>query len=663
MPFKATAITAAAGYTAWGAAELAGLVAGTGGHLIATTATGAMSAAVVGVLRLTYRAGIGARWRSRFWCAGAGASAWVTLVSIDGAGWGLLAALTTGAAAVSAGWLRAHEVPVPDVDEQPAVPELASTTTLKDIAGRWAREVAGNPKLAPGCRLTEGRQLDNRLAFTLELASGFTISRIRGLQEGIAAAMRLDPMQLTFDLEPPGENGFVDSSRVATQVILRSPITGPVFYTQPRYEAGRITLGPYIDAEGHGAAYELFRSSGMFSGVVIGSTGYGKSGLVNGLVTSARSSGMTFCWYLDPKGNSSPDLARHATVAELGLDRAEAFTRAAETLVRYRGKAASAAGSSAFTPTRKLPGALIVIDECDMLFALQGMADRWGAIAKTGRSLGVGLLLATQYAGLKAFGNSELLRSSVRAGNVVLMRTESSTSDQLIAPDLPKSTTLPTRPGYAYIKNAISRAAAFRSAWLLTSDEPVPAAFPAELAGWNADAALARYPDAPMDPIAAKAATILGGGDGLSREERQARNTERLERELADFLGAPLAAPANTATAAAGPAAASVLAGFGARFAALPGPLAPVVPLRQPPAEPTPLAGEFKAEALAGLSDAQRAVLAALADGHTRSGSIVERTGLAAATVSRALATLAERGLATRQAHGEWAATDAAGAA
>ncbi|MQA14933.1 MAG: hypothetical protein GEV09_12380 [Pseudonocardiaceae bacterium] len=657
LPFKATAATGLAGYGAWGAAELAEVAAGPAGHLLATTTTGTLALGVAGAVGAAYRKSLGA-WRSRFWCASAMGASWITLTSIDGAGWGLLAALAAGAAAASTGWLRAHEVPVPPIDESEPVPVVATAGECENLAARWASEVAGNPKLAPRSQLTDGRQHGNRCEYTLDLAAGMTLDKLRSLHGGIASAMRLDPMQLTFAPVAAGEHGFRDSSKVTMQVILSSPITGAVYFRAPSFSYergfGRIGLGPYIDGEAQ-AAYELFRPRGMFSGVVIGSTGKGKSSVVNGIVASARSSGMVTTWYLDPKGNSSPDLARHATVSETGLERAEAFTVAAETLVRWLGKQAAAHNLAGFAPSTERPGYLIVIDECDMLFALKGMAQRWGQIAKTGRSLGVGLLLATQYAGMTAFGGSELLRSSVRVGNVVLMRTESNTSDALIAPDLPRSTTLPSAPGYAYLKNEGAAPAALKSSWLLTSDEPVPDGFPTELADFNADVALAAHPDAGMCPIGAQAASLLTEVGGREREEARAA---RLRAEIAEFLEQPLTAPGAPGASREAAVTAAVLDGMGARFAALPGPLAEVVPLHPQTAAETATAAAPVALDPNALPGAQRAVLAALNAGHTKSGEIGHATGLAAATVSRALTALGEHGLAQRRGFGEWTATD-----
>jgi len=637
LPLKAAVGTAYAGYLAWGIGEAAEHFAGPAGHVLVSGATAVTSGAVVAGMRFAVRHRIG-RWSRRFWCSGIGASTWATAASVDGAGWGLLGVLAIGTAACSAGWLRAHEVPIPDsgIVEVPT-PTTARVDVVGDLAARWAREVSANPKLAPECNLTGGHGLSNRCEFTLELASGMTLAKIRSAHEGIASAMRLDAMQITFAPPLPGANGFRDSSRADVSIILSSPITGAVYYDGPSYNYrnghGRIGLGPYVDGE-NWATYELFRPRGMFSGVVIGSTGKGKSSVVNGIVCSARSSGNIVTLYLDPKGNSSPDLARHATVTEIGLDRAELFTQTVETLVRWLGKQASADNEAGFTPGQGRPGYLIVIDECDMLFGMKGMGDRWGLIAKISRSLGAALLLATQYGGTKAFGNSEILRSSIRVGNVVLMRTESNTSDTLIAPDMPKSTTLPTEPGYAYLKNDSSIPAALRSSWLLTGDEDVPAGFPAHLADFNADVALARYPDAPMCPIGRKATELLAGNG--TQQERQEARAARLRREIAAFLDGTAPADARPS-----PEAASMLAGLSTRFAALPGPLANVVPIRRQNTG-TP------------LTPNHAAVLAALKDGATSSGDIADRTGLAGPAVSKILASLADGGLARKESHGRW---------
>lgn len=655
LPYKLTAVTGAAGYTAWGFAELTETVAGPAGHLLATTTTGLVTGTVVAAIRYAKRNSITDTWRTRFWCAGAAATSWVTVASVDGAGWGMLATLAAGAAACSARWQRHHEVPLPGADKPTPVEAAAETGEVAELAARWQRNVGRANQLVAGSKLSDGGRFEGDggagIAYHCQLSGGVTLQEVQSRATKIASAMGLDPMQLVFDYppKPPGKT-FRDASRIRVQVVTTSPIVETVDWTTPTYRTGpkgvgRIGLGPYADGRGW-AEYELFKENSMRSGVIIGSTGGGKSALLNGLVASARASDMIIVLYLDPKGDSSPELARAATVSLLGLDRAEEFTRAVEALLRGRYYENAANGWSGFTPSRDRPGYLIVIDECDMLFERPTMAHRWGVIAKTGRSKGAGLLLATQYAGQKAFGGAsgEMLRSNVAAGNVVLMRTASNTSDRLIAPGMPSSRELPDDPGYGYLQAPDARRAPFRGAFLPSvQDEPD---------GFNSLVALQQYPDAAMDPVGRKACEALFVADP---EERQRFSEEDAARKLAEFLGEGPTTRAAAASAVGG--------GFGELATQVPSALGAsnVIPIqRARPVTPPPLPqGDVEDGEWVELSANERQVLNVIRDGHGQVGEIVEVSGLPQYTVSRTLARLSELGQAAKQGgrKGQWVAT------
>lgn len=646
MPYTLTAATAAAGYSAWGVAELAETVAGPGAHLLATTTTGLVAGTVVAAIRTAKRATITGAWRARFWCAGAGATSWVTVASVDGAGWGMLAGLAAGAAACSGKWQHHHQVPLPGAPEPPA--PAGDTDEVAELGARWAANVARANQLVPGSTLTDGQRFEGDggagIAYHCQLSGGMTLQEVQSRATKIASAMGLDPMQLVFDYPPKAEGEqWRDASRIRMQVVTTSPITEVVHWTKPTYRAypdgtGRIGLGPYADGRGW-STYELFKRNGIRNGVIIGSTGGGKSALLNGLVASGRSSGMVKVLYLDPKGDSSPELAQAATVSLLGLEQAEEFTQAVEALLRGRAYENAANGWSGFTPSRERPAYWVVVDECDMLFELPTMAARWGRIAKTGRSKGIGLLLATQYAGQKAFGGAsgEMLRSNVAAGNVILMRTESNTSDRLIAPGMPSSRSLPDDPGYGYIKAADARQAPFRAAFLPSvQDEPD---------GFNALSALLAHPDAEFDAVGAKACEALFVADPA---ERQRFSEHDARRKLAEFLAdGPATMPVEPAAGG----------GLDELVGAVPSALGAgnVIPIRR---AAVPVVSGDDDEWVA-LTANERQVLAVLGDGHGQVGEIVEVSGLAQATVSRTLARLSELGRASKQGgrKGQWVAT------
>jgi hypothetical protein len=167
------------------------------------------------------------------------------------------------------------------------------------------------------------------------------------------------------------------------------------------------------------------------------------------------------------------------------------------------------------------------------------MGRRWGQIAKICRALGVPLLLATQYAGIVAFGNSELLRSNI--GNVVLMRTDSNSSDSLIAPGLPPSRSLPDEPGYAYLRAKGARRVSMRSAILRSSDD-------AEPGQEHAGIVLQRHADAPVDQIG----QVALGELLFDPAERKAARKASLREKFVKFLEGKSAAQRGAlATAAA----------------------------------------------------------------------------------------------------------------
>jgi hypothetical protein len=259
---------------------------------------------------------------------------------------------------------------------------------------------------------------------------------------------------------------------------------------------------------------------------------------------------------------------------------------------------------SIFKASPERPIYTITIDECDMLFALKGMADRWAVIAKTGRALGILLILATQYAGLKAFGGSEMLRSNMAGGgSVLLMRTESNTSDGLIAPGLPPSRFLPEAKGYGYLRAEGARRVAMRAMVLRSADD-------AERGVPHAGDMLARHCDVPADEIGRAALGELL----VPPAEREAANRAVIAAKLAAFLAGRVAPALQRDTVADD--------GEYGQIIAFPSALGP-----------------------GPLTDAQKAVLAAVEAGHSRPVDIQRATGYSETWVLRQTKALVARGL------------------
>jgi hypothetical protein len=683
-PTLGTLATTAAGYCVWGANEVIsnalGHPLGLGPELLEALAVSAASTSSVFIVKWANRDMIGGAHRRRYYVAGTVSSLWIVLSMFTGPGWVMLAILWTIQAVVAGPWLRSHAVerpvvvaPITPAGELPPPGEnesedgegsTADVIALEDVGARWAKKIAiRNGGQVPGSKLTEGKRVDNVLEFSLQLNGGQILTDVQSRAERIASGLEMDPLQLVFD-QPTMDGQWRNASKIRMQVVLDSPITNVVPFVKPMHRDGRILLGPYADGRGW-AEYVLFSEDSMRNGVVIGSTGSGKSGLITGLVASARAMKgpdvkgvlrpIVAVAYLDPKQNSAPDLADNATVTELGLERAEEFTQAVEKLIELRGLESGINKWPGFTPTPERPGMLIVIDECDLLFKLPRMAERWAAIAKTGRALGVGLLLATQYAGMVAFGNSEMLRSNIAAGNVILMRTESNTSDRLIAPELPDSRSLPDSPGYGYLKAKDSRTAPFRAAYLPATHNAPDA--------YNAGVALRENPDADLalDRVARKAIELVMP-PGMNRETKAEADRQRMAERLAKELGEPVTPP----KAATQPTVADELDDMLNQLDNL-GPVAKVYKMRPDTDEDTDLAAPSapmgmdavdKAWSdLSNLTENEQMVLDALLTGTYRSGDIVTSTSLSNSTVSKTLAQLGVRGLARKEGHGDWRPT------
>ena len=192
-----------------------------------------------------------------------------------------------------------------------------------------------------------------------------------------------------------------------------------------RGENTYLTFGGLVDGSGM-AHWLLYDDSGIMHGSICGTSGGGKSVLGDTLVIGALETGNTAVLYVDPKGNSSPRLAKHAHVSLVTesyrkfarfLTGVEAAMSARQALVR-----SGRSNSSKFRPSQELPGLLIVIDEAHRLTKDPDLAKRLDDAARMGRSLGVGLLLMSQGYTLPDWGGRAALRDNVSTMNAVSLK-------------------------------------------------------------------------------------------------------------------------------------------------------------------------------------------------------------------------------------------------
>ena len=457
---------------------IAGGVAGAGVASQAISAAGAVSApGMAGILagvsfpaalaavkatkrhrrRLGHRVAIGSLF----------AAGWLTLAPF-GVGVEQLAALGVVEAAVAARWWQHIRLGYPaDQDQTVEEPEVEPINKATQIINDWAEYVGGQGGALPGSALTLPMPTEHGYAFTAQLARGKqTLESVVAALPKISTGLEEPLAHLIAESAPPDPvTGRAFPSRCRFQVVTRSPVTGDVNFTGPRRDGGLLGLGPWADGSGE-AQLRQYTEGSMWSTVVIGGTGIGKSRLVENAVISALSGGDTVYWYLDPQGGaSSPALAERAdwfaTLREAGdmLD-------AAIAILEARGEENAFERQTGFQPSRERPGLLLVVEECHGPFGVKAWKEGWKKIAREGRKVGIAIMCISQYPGLETFGNSEAMRLNIMAGNAVVLHTTSTSTHGLMAGISVDPNTLPDTPGYAYMQGSEhtgTRTAPFRN--------------------------------------------------------------------------------------------------------------------------------------------------------------------------------------------------------
>jgi hypothetical protein len=336
--------------------------------------------------------------------------------------------------------------------------------------------------------------------------------------------------------------GFEDPGLIRFQVVTRSPIKETVYFDEPRWDDGRILLGPYADGEGD-AFYRLYTSSPrrIRNGFILGTTGSGKTRVTEGLAVSARAMGNTEIIYIDGQdGASSPVLMEQALWSG-GPDEVEEIITGLEGIYRKSQQYNKAHGLNAFTPTPERPGILVIIDECHLVLNPK-IAARVDPMARGGGKLGIGWLLISQDSGLNVFGGFDSLRGAVMA-NKIVMRVESNIAPQLVPGLDLDPRTLPELPGYLYTvasKMLGGRTAPGRQRYLpdaadVLEDPSIPVL--------TAEQQMVRYPG--LQPHPRDRRWAAAGEAFLRRAELAA---ERRAAALADLEGdSPVQTPVITA--------------------------------------------------------------------------------------------------------------------
>lgn len=503
-------------------------LAGRGAYPVGVLATSLLGAAIV-VFYLRQKL----TRRPEWWYAGtclAAAVGWMVAVSLAPTErWpNVLGVLAW--AGLSLIWWRHHEV-----RGWPG----HSRAPLVNLWNENVRDLVGGP--------LPGAQIDHPVPF--EHGNSYTIHLVRGKQN-LTKAMAALPL-LETALDTPMEFMVLERhpdhpkspSMLRLQHVTRSPIEHTVWFDRPRYEDGRILLGPYAD--GMGEAYlRLYEGEqSMWSTTLTGGSGIGKSRLMETIAINAlamRDVGQhTVLFYMDGQnGASSPTLFEHATWA-VGPDGAPGMLSALERIADYRNKenrAHQPKPLTGFAPSADRPGILVMIDEAHLILPIGSSrpdlsAKRFANLAKSVRKLGISFFVAAHDYSLNTLLD-DTFRAALRGGNALVMNVGSKITGNLIPGLEINPYDLPNIPGYGIVVGATGsgiRTAPFRSRYAPDAAEKARAEARGETTRVpSIEEWFERYPPLGLDKGARRAA-----GSGYA--QRHAVADEDREQLLLEF--------------------------------------------------------------------------------------------------------------------------------
>jgi hypothetical protein len=593
---------------------MAGLtLAGATVHAI-STATGEPATVAAAVALIVVVATVASRKLRRRWRAFLAAAGWLAWVAASGLDWTTFAAMATTGYLLALRHWRQHRIPNPPLVEPEPEPEPTQSNTPPQL---WEEHVASSGGPLPGSYLTGRQEISTGERYQLHLVPARqTLGGALGKLTELKGGLFLRPGQdLVIEEDPETHVSTVRLTIVQRPTVTLSdqPWPGPTFDSV----TGMIDLGPYVDGE-LTASWSLVAPNRLRGGYLAGSTGSGKSRLLEAIALGAAAADCAV-WFADPQGGaSSPFLMRHADWSARGHDGVLKMLQHARKIKELRQVENDYHEWEGWRPEQGRRGLVIIVDECHSPMAVAKILALADEMAREGGKVGVALVFASQVLTLDAFGNLDSLRSSICAGNVVLMRINSSNVKGIIPGIHVDPGTFPQIPGYGWLIDSTGtrRSAPFRGYYL---DNPARDRAGREVA----------WPE--LDQRSASAA----GYEYISRREKavvdKAAQKELLERlargEQVIYESSP----------------------------SRPDPR-PRMALETPAAAPDFPAPEAAADSLAepGRRTAVEATWELIASGVTGPGEIQTRTGYSETAVRNALRELADAGRAHNPRHGVW---------
>ncbi|MGW1520770.1 DNA/RNA helicase domain-containing protein [Streptomyces sp. NPDC002287] len=206
-------------------------------------------------------------------------------------------------------------------------------------------------------------------------------------------------------------------------------------------EDGCIRIGSYYDGEPLRMRVHDPETGNAQRIIIFGTTGAGKSRALQAFLAACKRNGIVV-HLADLKGGQSvPEATGNVATHVRSLKEAMGLLRAAVAKAEARFQRYADMGRSGFLINNPDPLEYIVIDEANRLLE-KGSPFRAEAarlikeIGRTGRSVGIGIVLAAQAGHLDELGGSDTLRAMLKEGEVILLRWSSQMMAALVGDGL-----------------------------------------------------------------------------------------------------------------------------------------------------------------------------------------------------------------------------------
>jgi hypothetical protein len=325
---------------------------------------------------------------------------------------------------------------------------------------RWEREVVA-AKVCEGTTVVQ----------VIEPRPGVTEALVRltpGTKPGPLFKSGPD-VEVALDLNEGAIGWRSTGKRAWLRVVLveRSYIADGVPWTGPTYHGGRFEVARFADGS-PGQWILSLPNDGVRGGLVVGSTGAGKSRALGTVIANALDGGVAVV-IGDPQNGQSLPAWRDAVDYHAGVEKTLLLLRRVHAEIMRRSELLANVGADAFDendPRIKALGLrrlIVIVDECQLVLIpntpIVALAEQ---AVETMRKTGVGIVLATQLPQMKSLGGSVRVRDALVAGNALILRLSNRGSGTTILPDdfvgdpfaLPREIDGKTTAGMGYLRHS-----------------------------------------------------------------------------------------------------------------------------------------------------------------------------------------------------------------